>query len=243
MLSVPRRELLAGVAAFMAAGVAGSRAQIVTGLPWRPDEAFRPVSAAFGPWLFFTGSKSAMMEALVDRLIPPDPQTPGGRTPAAPSTSTVSLRVHTEAAAGFTSAVRSSRARRTRGRRARTIRRRNTARRSPRSTPTRDANKGDAFAKTRRGHSGSASRGSREGRGQARRPRRRLFFKTLLKDTQEGFFADPLYGGNRDMCGWKMIGFPGARYDYRDWVGRHNERYPHPPVSIVGRADWTPTKS
>jgi gluconate 2-dehydrogenase gamma chain len=31
-----------------------------------------------------------------------------------------------------------------------------------------------------------------------------------------------------------MIGFPGARYDYRDWVERHNERYPHPPISIAG---------
>ena len=36
------------------------------------------------------------------------------------------------------------------------------------------------------------------------------FFKTLLKDIQEGFFADPIYGGNRDMCAWKMIGFPGC---------------------------------
>jgi gluconate 2-dehydrogenase gamma chain len=70
-----------------------------------------------------------------------------------------------------------------------------------------------------------------------------VFFEALLKDVQEGFFADPLYGGNRDMCSWKMIGFPGAHYDYRDWVGRHNERYPHPPVSIAGRPDWTPKKS
>lgn len=23
------------------------------------------------------------------------------------------------------------------------------------------------------------------------------------------FFADPLYGGNRDMVAWKMIGYPG----------------------------------
>ena len=37
------------------------------------------------------------------------------------------------------------------------------------------------------------------------------------------------------MAAWKMIGFPGARYDYRDWVERHNERYPLPPVSIAGR--------
>jgi len=52
----------------------------------------------------------------------------------------------------------------------------------------------------------------------------------------EGMFADPVYGGNRNMAGWKMIGYPGARYDYRDWVERHNERYPLPPVSIGGRA-------
>ena len=65
------------------------------------------------------------------------------------------------------------------------------------------------------------------------------FFALLLSTTQEGFFSDPIYGGNRDMAGWKLIGFPGARYDYRDWVERHNETYPLPPVSIMGRTDWT----
>jgi gluconate 2-dehydrogenase gamma chain len=40
------------------------------------------------------------------------------------------------------------------------------------------------------------------------------------------------------MAGWKLIGFPGARYDYRDWVERYNEAYPLPPVSIMGRSDW-----
>jgi gluconate 2-dehydrogenase gamma chain len=65
------------------------------------------------------------------------------------------------------------------------------------------------------------------------------FFEQVLKDVQQGFFADPIHGGNRDMCAWKMIGFPGARYDYRDWVERHNEPYPLPPVSIAGRAAWT----
>ena len=65
------------------------------------------------------------------------------------------------------------------------------------------------------------------------------FFALLLENTMEGFFSDPIYGGNRDMAGWKLIGFPGARYDYRDWVERHNEPYPLPPVSIMGRSDWT----
>jgi gluconate 2-dehydrogenase gamma chain len=41
------------------------------------------------------------------------------------------------------------------------------------------------------------------------------------------------------MVGWKMIGFPGARYNYLDWVNRHNERFPLPPVSMTGRAEWT----
>jgi gluconate 2-dehydrogenase gamma chain len=59
-------------------------------------------------------------------------------------------------------------------------------------------------------------------------------FEQLLTNTREGFFADPAYGGNRDMVGWKMIGFPGARYDYRDWIDRHNERFPLPPIGIDG---------
>jgi len=66
------------------------------------------------------------------------------------------------------------------------------------------------------------------------------FFAEVVADVQMGFFADPLYGGNRDMVGWKMIGYPGARYNYLDWVDRHNERFPLPPVGITGRAEWTP---
>jgi gluconate 2-dehydrogenase gamma chain len=37
----------------------------------------------------------------------------------------------------------------------------------------------------------------------------------------------------------ELVGFPGARYEYSDWVERHNEVYPLPPVSITGRSDWT----
>jgi len=62
----------------------------------------------------------------------------------------------------------------------------------------------------------------------------RAFFDLMLQNTMEGFFADPLYGGNRGMASWKMIGFPGARYDYRDMIEKHNQPYPHGPVSIYG---------
>lgn len=43
----------------------------------------------------------------------------------------------------------------------------------------------------------------------------REFFDALLAIVMEGFFADPYYGGNRDMAGWKMIGYPGLPADYQ----------------------------
>ncbi|WP_348672758.1 gluconate 2-dehydrogenase subunit 3 family protein [uncultured Abyssibacter sp.] len=60
------------------------------------------------------------------------------------------------------------------------------------------------------------------------------FFNLLLRMSKEGFFADPMYGGNRDMAGWKMVGFPGARGNYYDWPERTDQPYPYPPVSIQG---------
>ena len=60
-------------------------------------------------------------------------------------------------------------------------------------------------------------------------------FKQLLANVQEGYFADPIYGGNKDMVGWNMIGFPGARYDYRDYVQLKGEKLNIIPISIAGR--------
>ena len=42
-------------------------------------------------------------------------------------------------------------------------------------------------------------------------PSAREFFNTLRTHTMEGMFADPLYGGNKDFAGWKLVGFPGAQ--------------------------------
>jgi gluconate 2-dehydrogenase gamma chain len=35
-----------------------------------------------------------------------------------------------------------------------------------------------------------------------------------------------------------MIGFPGAHYDYLEWVERHGERVPYPTVGFKGRPGW-----
>jgi gluconate 2-dehydrogenase gamma chain len=61
-----------------------------------------------------------------------------------------------------------------------------------------------------------------------------VFFAQLLENTREGYFADPLYGGNRGMAAWKWIGFPGARADFTDWIDQAGQKYPYGPVAISG---------
>ncbi|WPB58748.1 gluconate 2-dehydrogenase subunit 3 family protein [Xylophilus sp. GOD-11R] len=62
----------------------------------------------------------------------------------------------------------------------------------------------------------------------------KTFFGFLLQNTKEGYLADPIHGGNRNGVAWQMIGFPGARADFADWVGRPGVQYPLPPVTIAG---------
>ena len=61
------------------------------------------------------------------------------------------------------------------------------------------------------------------------------FFGFLLQNTKEGYLADPIHGGNKNMGSWKMIGFPGARADFLDWVNKYGVRYPLSSVDIAGR--------
>jgi len=42
----------------------------------------------------------------------------------------------------------------------------------------------------------------------------KTFFNLLLQTTIEGAFADPVYGGNKNMMGWKMKEYPGPRAAY-----------------------------
>jgi gluconate 2-dehydrogenase gamma chain len=60
-----------------------------------------------------------------------------------------------------------------------------------------------------------------------------VFFETLLANTIEGWFADPAYGGNRGMVGWRMVGFPGAYAQYLDLVDQHGIAFEREPVSIA----------
>lgn len=59
-----------------------------------------------------------------------------------------------------------------------------------------------------------------------------IFFELLLKHTVEGFFSDPVYGGNRNKVGWRMLGFPGAYVDYYDLIDKHGIEFHREPMGI-----------
>jgi len=40
------------------------------------------------------------------------------------------------------------------------------------------------------------------------------FFVVVREHTVEGYFCDPIYGGNRGTVGWRLVGFPGAQWGY-----------------------------
>lgn len=60
----------------------------------------------------------------------------------------------------------------------------------------------------------------------------KVFFESLWEMTLEGYFSDPVYGGNRDMAAWEMIGFPGAYANYYHLIEQHGEPFRRKPLSL-----------
>jgi gluconate 2-dehydrogenase gamma chain len=236
-----RRELLAGTALILLSGVAGRAATITGQLPWLPNAGNPPVPVKPGPWVFFTGAEGRAIEAIADRIIPPDSQTPGGkdagcavfvdRQLAGPYGQQEGLYTRPPFLKGMKQQGPQSEAGP-----AQTYRTGLAA--LDRYCGSKYA--GKTFADLGDSDKDEILRGLDSEKLTLEGIDGKAFFDQMVKDIQEGFFADPIYGGNRDMVAWRMIGYPGARYNYLDWVDRHNERFPLPPVSIAGRADWTP---
>jgi gluconate 2-dehydrogenase gamma chain len=53
----------------------------------------------------------------------------------------------------------------------------------------------------------------------ARQARLAYFFAVVREHVLQGFFCDPVYGGNRDTVGWRLVGFPGAHWGYAEHQG------------------------
>ncbi|NIW25237.1 MAG: twin-arginine translocation signal domain-containing protein [Gammaproteobacteria bacterium] len=61
-------------------------------------------------------------------------------------------------------------------------------------------------------------------------PSAQAFFQTLRTHTMEGMFADPIYGGNKDFAGWRLVGFPGAQFTYTPAEVQSTEPFSRGPI-------------
>ncbi|MDB5656299.1 MAG: Gluconate 2-dehydrogenase gamma chain [Tardiphaga sp.] len=235
-----RRFFLVSTAALLVAGSAARARTVTGGMPWEPGTASPPIQVRAGPWAFFTPDEAATVEAAVDRLIPPDERCPGGKDAGC----AVYIDRQLAGAYGKSSALYMQPpfmiGQATQGYQAQdapAARYRNGLKALADYVKATFA--GKSFSALSPAEQDQVLTGLDTGKIALANVKSAEFFALLLQNTQEGFFADPAYGGNKDMAGWKLVGFPGTRYDYRDWVERHNEVYPLPPVSIMGRPEWT----
>lgn len=241
--TINRRQLLSGGAAVGSSialyGPAAEARSIKEDMPWQPSQADNPEEAAQGPLRYFTADEAAFLDAAVSRLIPADELGPGAKEAGVTTFLDRQMAGDYGQASHWYMQGPWKKGEATQGYQSRL-------------TPAemyRTAIKAiDAHCMTNLGgknfaalsaerqdkllqdiESGDVELDGVEGVG---------FFKMFMQNTIEGFFSDPVHGGNRDMVGWKLIGFPGARYDYRPYVSRHGEQIDLPPVGIKGRPAW-----
>jgi gluconate 2-dehydrogenase gamma chain len=238
-----RRELLAaGILASSSLALPPTAAEgdtISQQIPWAPREANEPPLVTPSGYQFLTPDEVAWLDAAVSRLIPNDELGPGAKELG------VTVFIDRQLAAAYGRAERWymtgpwAKGTESQGYQSRM---------TPAQLYRAAIKEIDAYCRNEFSGKTFVELGSEqqdkvlgeleEGKAKLQQVDAKSFFKQLLLNTQEGYFADPLYGGNRDMAAWKMIGFPGARYDYRDFVSMHGQHYPLPPVSLYGCPAW-----
>jgi gluconate 2-dehydrogenase gamma chain len=235
-----RRLLTAGVVAPVAGAAAG--AVIQREMPWQEGAAAAP-RAALEPapkgWSFFAAAEAAFVEAAVARLIPKDELGPGAVEAGVPVFIDRQLAGEYGRGAHWFMQGPWGQGEPTQGYQSR-LTPAGLYRAAIREIDDGVNHEGRAgtFAKLGVDDQDRWLHQLEDGKVKLPSADAKTFFQLLLQNTLEGFWSDPIYGGNRDMAGWKLIGFPGARYDHTPFVSKHNERYPLPPVGIAGRPEW-----
>ncbi len=247
MSEISRRNL------FRAAGALGAATAIPAGLEAQAQQSVpQPAPAGRAPYRFFNSLEAAFIEAAVDRLIPPDPQWTGAvgagvpnyideqlagaygqgarlfrSGPWEPGLPSQGYQLALTPAQLYRTAIaaldeqlakrESSGSGNAQGRRA----------------GQRGADSASAFARLAPNEQDETLRDLEAGKMNLSGVPSAEFFETLLANTIEGFFSDPMYGGNRDMVGWRMIGFPGAYATYLGIYTNHGLRFTREPMSIA----------
>ncbi|HEY0789799.1 MAG TPA: gluconate 2-dehydrogenase subunit 3 family protein [Chthoniobacterales bacterium] len=65
------------------------------------------------------------------------------------------------------------------------------------------------------------------------------FFPLLALHTRQGYYADPIYGGNKNRVGWKLIGFEGPE----SLAETHAGRFTTLPFFAHEQIDWEKEKT
>jgi len=59
------------------------------------------------------------------------------------------------------------------------------------------------------------------------------FFRLLREHTLQGMFCDPMHGGNANLIGWQLIGYPGPYMSWAEDIGKHSrEAFRPAPKSL-----------
>jgi gluconate 2-dehydrogenase gamma chain len=238
---IDRRRLLGSSAILLLINSPTVNATVIKGaLPWKPGAADPPDIVTPGGWKYFATQEAATVEALVDRLIPADDLSPGGKDCGC------AVYIDRQLAGPYG---------RFEGWYMSGPFQDGTKQQGPQSPVTpaqqyrtalaafdvacRAKFSNHAFVDLNDAQKDEAIKGLEDGSLKLDGIDGQTFFRLVLTDTQTGFLADPIYGGNRNLASWKMIGFPGAHYDYRDWIDRHNERVTLPTVGISNHPNWS----
>jgi gluconate 2-dehydrogenase gamma chain len=235
MSKLSRRALISGgvlVTSTAALSAIGSQARTISGeVPWAAGEANSPsVSQA----RFFSKQETQFITAAVDRLIPADELGPGAVAAQVPNFLDLQLAGPYGSAQSWYMQGPWSKGESTQGYQLR-LTPAQLYRAAIKAIDSYCTEKfsGKAFADIGAADQDHLLQSLEKGEIELNGVDGKAFFKQLLQNTIEGFFSDPLYGGNHDMIGWKLIGFPGARYDYRPYVAKHNQRLDLTPVGLT----------
>jgi gluconate 2-dehydrogenase gamma chain len=249
--SVDRRGLLGLGAAFGAAaaaaevvrhdGTLGGPSQAFSNtLPWRDGLTDAPEAAAGGGWQYLEQAEVAFLSAAVDRLIPPDPTGPSATEAGVVVFLDRQLAGDYGQGAHFYLGGPWGKGTDSQGYQSR-------------FTPAQFYRHAIAAIEQAVGHTedGKAFKDLPADRQDALLKQMesgglqldgpitsKAFFTMFLQNVLEGYFSDPIYGGNKDGSAWKMIGFPGAHYDYSAWVTAYGLPVPVETVGLDGRIGW-----
>ena len=238
-----RRDVLLGTA-FVLNGDAAAKAGVLRGeLPWHPNAGSPPREVTQAGWLFFTADEAAAVEALADRIIPPDPTTPGGKDAGCAVFIDRQLIGSFGTSSGLYTrppfvtgtpqtgpAIRGSAGRRYR-----------------KSLAALDrycrAHGGKPFAQMPSDRQDQLLSGLEAAPCSWKEAMENRSSKCCSRTCRRDSSPTRSTAATGTCVSWQMIGFPGARYDYRDWVGGTTSAIPIRRSASWAAPEWNPNRT